>query len=320
MQAGSTTGQAGGMPLRKDPSPEVTALLRLQDHVISREQALGNGMSLETLRRLLKNGTWRKLDGGVYTNAPDDTWRRRAWCGLLVAGDRAVIGHDAAAFLHGLRPEPAEISIWVGREAWPSRRPGYEFVRGLRSGVGTLSRTRVEDTVLDLAARLNPDALCALVADAVHKRRTTERRLAAALRRRPWQRQRALLRDLVEQVETGVRSPLERRYLLSVERPHGLPEGRRQSVDHAGRHCDVTYDWGLIVELDGERHHGGSRAFDDMDRDNDHVLAGHPTLRLGWMQVTGAACESARKVSRALTALGWPGPPRRCPRCVTIPH
>ena len=64
----------------------------------------------------------------------------------------------------------------------------------------------------------------------------------------------------------GVHSLLEYRYVSRVERPHGLPPGRRQrAVTRAGR-CqfqDVAYEeYGVLAELDGQAAHpvGGGGA------------------------------------------------------------
>lgn len=114
---------------------------------------------------------------------------------------------------------------------------------------------------------------------------------------------------------------LEHAYLKRVEHPHGLPRPRRQSPKAVGRRGfrDVDYDeWGLIVELDGRYGHDDPRSRDaDLERDLDAaVFETKDSLRLGWGQVIGRPCSTARKVAVKLRNLGWQGAPTRCPNCV----
>jgi hypothetical protein len=96
-----------------------------------------------------------------------------------------------------------------------------------------------------------------------------------------------------------------------VERPHGLPTGRRQRRVMPGRtvaYRDVEY-LGLrtVIELDGRLGHEATEdRWDDMDRDIDAVLSGDITVRLGWRHVL-AACQAAQAVARILWARGWTG-------------
>ncbi|HQA30862.1 MAG TPA: type IV toxin-antitoxin system AbiEi family antitoxin domain-containing protein [Propioniciclava tarda] len=294
-------------------------LLHAQGRVVKREQALNHGISAEQLRRLLETGALRSVARGIYTDSPLDTWLLRAWTGVLLGGDQAVLGFASAAHLHQLWPEPKDVEVWVGRHAWPGPVDGFSFIRGVRRGVGVLARTRVEDTILDLAPRISGDEMCRLVADAIGSRRTSSQRIAQALRSRPRQPKRQLVQDMTDDVRAGVRSPLEHRYLTKVERAHGLPIGERQWSDGSGRLCDVRYKEGLLVELDGQRYHSGAVSFDDMNRDNDHVLTGVPTLRFGFPHGGPGACETARLVGQALARLGRVQPITTCPHCRRMP-
>lgn len=306
------------MNLSTLPRP-LRQLLELQEHVASREQVLGAGVTSTTLQRLVDSGQFRRLHRGIYTTAPDDTWPRSAWAGVLLVDGAAVLGRESALHLHGLGAAPDELALWVGRSAWPAPRPGIEFLRGSRRSIGLLPHTRVEDTVLDLAGRLSPDALCRLVADAVSQHKTSAEALRRAMAARTRQANRALLAELVAEVGQGVRSPLERRYLSNVERAHGLPTGTRQWRDQDGLLCDVGYDGGLLIELDGSTYHRGARSFDDMGRDNRHALRGQLTYRFGWPHATAWRCESASLVSAALLRLTGRRVGRPCRDCRRVP-
>ena len=128
--------------------------------------------------------------------------------------------------------------------------------------------------------------------------------------------------DALEDVEQGVRSNLEYRYVRGVERPHGLPRARRQvRVVRSGRVCylDNLYDEFLVgVELDGLVAHPPGERWRDFRRDNAGAADGIVTLRYGWADVTGRPCEVAGQVAAVLRRSGWPGTARACgPSCAS---
>ena len=120
-----------------------------------------------------------------------------------------------------------------------------------------------------------------------------------------------------QDVAGGAHSELERRYLVDVERAHGLPTGLRQ-LAVGGTRQDVHYD-GLAttVELDGRVvHQLSDAAWRDMVRDNSAAVRGVTTLRYGWQDVRHRPCAVAAQVASVLRANGWTGRPRPCgPGC-----
>ena len=114
--------------------------------------------------------------------------------------------------------------------------------------------------------------------------------MRAALARRARHRWRSVLLEVLNEASHGVASLLERRYLRDVERPHGLPSGRRNAQEvvagGAHRYRDVRYlSWRTVVELDGREAHPADAAFRDLRRDNDAVAYGDTVLRYGWRDV-----------------------------------
>lgn len=301
------------------PSPELTRLLRAQSGVVSRRQALGLGVPDKAIRRFLAEGHWTALAPGVFHAGTTPAWLARAWAGVLLGGPEAVLGGAAAGHLQGMVTEPPPVvSVFTGATHVRSSGASWEFRRVPRHGVGEPPRTRFADTLLDLCADGDDDAITRLIADHVAGSRGRRDQVLAVLRARPRHPHRALIRDVLSDVEEGVRSPLERRYRRDVERAHGLPPARRQARTHAGHRADCRYEpWGLLVELDGRAYHNGSRRFVDMQRDNEHVLQGSPTLRFGWLHVI-EACQTASVVGRALQLLGWSGEPSSCARCPQV--
>jgi hypothetical protein len=299
---------------RQHLSDDLVTLAERQARTLSREQLRGYGITDRVIHRMSLDGTLERLSLGVYATG-EGGWRQLAWAGVLLGGQRAVLGGAAAGHLHGLLKDPPDQILVFGAN-WRQHGQRWRFSEARRVGAGEPPRTRLAQTVVDLAAELDPDAIVSVVAEAIGRRglRQAEiRRVLAETTRHP---RRALLLDLVGEVVAGSRSPLELRYTREVERAHGLPTARRQEGPlHYG--TDVWYEeFGVLVELDGRAYHSGVAALDDMDRDNDHQLVGVITIRLGWRHVA-RPCQAAAKVARALRAHGWTGRLRPCPRCRT---
>lgn len=308
---------------RQPVPPALDQLAGFQARVVTREQALGLGLSRHALARLTGNGEWTQLARGAYlTAAVEPTWDALAWAGVLLGGQGARLGPRASAFKHGLRPAPETVDVLVPA-ARPIRIGGpWRFQRegdGVRSPrtVGSPPRLTVEDTVLDLCDEGGPGEVVSLVTTVCQKRLTTTDRLLRALRARSRHRHRKLLLDLLAEVAAGCESALEVHYARDVERAHGLPRGERQRSRLGLPHrTDVEYDgYQLLVELDGRAGHEGEGRFRDMRRDNAFMVARWLTLRYGWFDVVDRPCEVALQVAEALIECGWSGLPTRCPRC-----
>lgn len=152
-------------------------------------------------------------------------------------------------------------------------------------------------------------------------RLTTPARLLAALGERPRVAHRKLITDLIADLRDGACSVLERGYLHRVERPHGLPRGRRQARSRAtgaSTDQDVRYErYGVIVELDGRAYHDGPRARDDDARRDlaELATADRLTARVTYGLVFREQCRTAGWIAAILARQGWTGAVQRCPRC-----
>ena len=248
---------------RIDPSDDLLLLAAQQSGVVTAEQALGHGLTRASLKRLVDQGAWQRLTRGVFLlGVGEPTWLALAWAGTLIGGDRARLGFAAAGHLWGIVEDaPGTIPVLVPwttvlepREPWDFRRerPG---VRSDRSP-GSPSRTTLEDTVIDLCADATPRELVSFVTSAVQTGRTSATALLASVDRRARLSQRALLKELLTDVDEGAESPLELRYLHDVERRHQLPQARRQQRSARRRAVrDLRYEeFALLIELDGRTH------------------------------------------------------------------
>jgi hypothetical protein len=298
---------------------ELEMILKDQDRIVSRRQALDAGLSRAALEWKLRCGRWVTVHPGVYAAQTGRlTWQQRAWAAVLLYWP-AALSHESAL---GRETDPVHVAVDEARHL--VERPGIKLhrVRGFRERVFwnlTPPRIQYEHAVWDVAEQADELGAIAALADACRSKRTWPSRLAEVLASRARHRGRtwfeALLRDLAE----GTCSVLEQRW-LEEERLHGLPVGRRQKPATApGRRMfrDVEYEGlGFLVELDGRLGHDTTEERDrDFERDLDAAVDRLETVRLGYGQVMTRGCSTAAKVARVLRRRGWAGEFVRCPDC-----
>ncbi len=172
---------------------QLDAISRRQRGVVTRRQALQNGLTATDLHHLTRAGHWQRLMPGIYaTFAGRPPPAAMRWAAVLYAGPGAMLSHRSAAEESGLA-EPASTAIHV---LIPERRrvrphPGVVIHRSRHAPARKHARrqppqTRVEETVLDLAST-SADAKEALnwITVACTRQLTTADRLSAALSDRP---------------------------------------------------------------------------------------------------------------------------------------
>jgi hypothetical protein len=303
------------------------SIVAVQRGVISRAQLLAIGATDHDIRRLVRRRQWARLHSGVFVDhTGPPTWEQRAWAAVLAHAPAALAG-DSALHAHGVRgvlsaPANGPIRVCIDADRFVRPISGIRVERikdfAARCQLNTSPpRLRLEYAALSEAARKHrPASALALLADCVQQGKTTPPRLVDALDDLPRLRRRALLHDVLADVASGAYSVLEHRYLVEVERPHGLPTGSRQRRVRPGRtvaYRDVDY-LGLrtCVELDGRLgHEAATDRWDDLDRDLDAVASGDLTLRVAWGQVL-EPCRLASVVGSVLVARGWSGATRPC--------
>jgi hypothetical protein len=308
------------------------------------------GLPASTGRTKVRAGRWQPIVPGIFATFTGPVpVPARIWALVLHCGPGAVVGGEAALYLAGLRERPPErVVVCVPHGRRPVPRAGLQVRerRGLAQMThpgSSLPRLRVEEAVLDVADEQNcADGVVDILSAVVQRRLTTSERLTATLRRRPRHRWRALVWDVLGDTASGAHSVLERRYLVDVERAHGLPVGERNRpeplspdrraglgrpdgagrLDGAGRvrYRDVRYrQWSVVAELDGWWTHPPEAAFRDRARDNAAVRGGEVPLRYGWREVAGNPCGVAREVAAVLRDRGWTGAVRPCgPHCTAM--
>ena len=309
----------------------VGQLIKDQDGVVARRQALACGVDSAYVRRQLRNKAWLSVHPGVYvTHNGPLSWRQRAWCAVLDSAPAALSHASSVRATMGpadaRRTEAIHIAVADGRHV--STRDGIvvhhrtTFDADVQANLSP-PRVRLEEAVLDVAAGARNDIeVVAVLSEAVGGRRTTADRLLAAARRRTRLRCRSLIVAILADIRDGTCSALEYAYLTKVERPHGLPKPVRQSETRVGRRGfrDMEHpDLGLVVELDGRAFHDSVADRDrDMERDLDAAVEGDlDTRRLGWGQASVRPCVTAAKLARIFARRGWTGTPTACssPEC-----
>jgi hypothetical protein len=209
---------------------------------------------------------------------------------VLASGPRAVLSHDSAAAVWGIRN--AEAAIEISIPATVDRRP-----RGIR--VHRRKRLCAEDiccrdnipltcpvrTLLDLAPRLRAESLEAAINEADKQDPIDPDRLRTSLEGRRGEPGVAVLRAFLDcHTLLLTDSELERRFIPIASRA-GLPAPLTQQRVN-GYRVDSWPDLGLVVETDGLRYHRTpAQQARDRLRDQAHVAAGLTALRFTHAQV-----------------------------------
>lgn len=309
------------MEHRQDVPPALRRLIAVQRGMVTVEQSELLGVSDEALRRLVDQGHWSRPTKGLYDAAPLlGGLQKTAWAAVLLGGDCAAVGGEAALRLYGLSIEPQVVDVWV--------RPGTQpvAIRGVRVRRDFLERTahrqgrppriRVEDALIDVGQFMPTGRLVGLLSDAFRSHLTSPGAVGAVIRTRARVRGRRRIEAVLADLQ-GIESTLEYVYRRDVERAHGLPPARRQRSVSAGTRSDGLYEaFGVVIELDGRAFHQDAEAvFRDLARDNAHAELNLITLRYGSADVRGRPCEVASQVAAVLRARGWAGTTAQCPRC-----
>ena len=305
-------------------------LLREQEGVVTRRQLHDLGAEPHDVRRMLRRKELVPVHRGVFVDHTGHATRRqREWAAVLALAPAALhreTALEAAGLTRDWRPAGETlIHVMVDADRTPTELPGVKVER-VRDAAAWVApgrrppRATVEFAALKVAASRSGAAAIAVLADVCRQGLTTPPRLRSTLDLLIRLPRRAMLLELLDDVASGVHSVLEHRYLVDVERRHGLPTGARQvrvDTETGIVFRDVRYaEQRMLVELDGRFGHSDAEdQWDDLDRDLTAALAGALTVRLGWGQVL-KPCRVAAAVEVILRARGWEGSPVRCsPSC-----
>lgn len=314
-------------------SQRLASLAARQHSVITREQALGCGMTRRVVEyRIRGGGPWNVLLPGVYvthTGQPDEAAREMA--ALLYAGPQSVLTGVAALRRHGLsastpggpggsRSDMVDVLVPLA-----SRRVDVAFARLHRTGrlprgFAVTGEARVALPPRAVADAVRPmtdlNEVRALVAEAVQRRRCSIPHLAEELAAGPVNGS-ALLRRALAEVADGVRSAIEAdlRDLIRWARLPGPLYNPRLLVD--GKFLAMPDCWWPESGVAGE---ADSRAWHFSPSDWEQTLARHArmsahgiiVLHITAQRIRSQRREVADEIRQALAA------GRKPPRITTI--
>lgn len=294
-----------------DAEKAVLHLARAQHGALSRQQALGAGLSPSAIARRLATGEWLRLFRGAYRLAGSEcTFEQQVMAGTLAVGDGAVASHRAAAALVGMPGAPRWVEITVPRTArvevkgiiaHRTRLLSPEDVVSLRG----VPATRPARTIADLAGVYSKEKLGPMLDFALARRLVTRAQLEA---RASGRRHDDVLRELLDERPATARpigSEFEAclfRGLRAAGLPLPVPQYRVLMLDGCEVFLDFAYpDVKLAIEADSFVWHASLADWQrDRARNNELVAAGWSILPITYDLVVHNRAEAARQVRGAL--------------------
>ena len=256
-------------PSGESPDARCAALARDQHGLITRQQALACGLSVEQIRRRVQKGLWIREHDCVYRLAGTPaSWRQRLLAACFAGGRGSAASHRAAGQLWQLDAVPAGLVEITSKRR--IERPPLIVHRSSLAGweITTKHGIPVTDpyrTLLDLAALIKPRELerafesglrQQLVAVPVMAERLERRARSGRTGVRAW-------RALLEQRSPDLR-PTETDFEMLMNQlisRFGLPQPQRQVEirDREGRfihRADFAYpEARLVIEADSVTYH-----------------------------------------------------------------
>lgn len=263
-----------------------------QHGVVTRAQLLEVGLSADAIDHRIATARLHPVAVGVYAvGRPGLSQHGRWMAAVLACGPAAVLSHDSAATLWGVRgAHGSTVTVTVPPSAC-RRRPGVTAHRRSlepheREQIHRIPVTSIHRTLVDIAVQLSRDDLEAAINAADKHDLTTPTQLRAALEEHAGRPGVAILRAVLDRRTFALTdSQLERRF-LPIARRAGLTRpqtGRRLNG------FKVDFHWpelGLVVETDGLRYHRTpAQQARDRLRDQAHTAAGLTPLRFTHAQV-----------------------------------
>jgi very-short-patch-repair endonuclease len=288
----------------------IGALAETQHGVVSASQLRHLGVGREAVKHRVRCGRLRVVHRGVYRIGRPSL--RGMWlASVMASGQGAVLSHESAAGLWGLRPaRPGRTTVTVPANGGRGRA-GIRLHRTRNLDPDEVTRhhgipvTTPERTIVDLAAHLSRRELERAIDEADRLRLCDPGGLLAAAVRHRGRLGVAMLREVLTRHDVGstlTASELEERFLALCRRqripdPHvNAPVGR----------FTVDFLWPaarLIVETDGWASHRTRRAYEaDRERDAELAVLGYLVVRFTYRQVVAEPLVVAARVQSLLGA------------------
>ncbi len=294
--------------LRHDAA-QLWHLVREQHGVVTRQQLLESGLTTDAIEHRLAMRRLHRLWRGVYAVGRPEVSQKGRWIGAVMAcGSQALLSHSSAAVLWGLARATTGIDVVIPEGTY-RRRPGIRVHR--RSGLGAEHRRKVAgipvtdpvSTLIDLASHPPDWKLERALNEADRLDLVDLEAVRATIDLLPPRPGLARLRRVLGG-QPLTESGLERRF-LAIARLAGMPRPETQAVLDGYR---VDFYWprlGLVVEVDGWRHHRtAAEQATDHRRDQAHTAAGLTTLRFAESQIRFEQDEVRRTLTTVAAQVG----------------
>lgn len=289
--------------------------------MVSRRQLINLGLSPKAIERRVASARLHVLWRGVYAAGRPTVTAQGWWmAAVLACGTGAVLSHDSAARLWGMRgtntgyegrrvrPPVIHVSVPSNRSR---RLDGIRSHRRRQLGHTELAQregipvTTPARTLIDLATLLQPSQLEAAVNAADKLGLVDPEQLRRKVdHRRGTDGVKALRRLLDRQTFSLTDSELERRFLKLIRRA-GLPAPKTQQRIEGFRVDFLWLELRLVVETDGLRYHRtAAQQAKDRLRDQALVAKGLTVLRFTHAQVVfepSRVVETLRAVLKSIS-------------------
>jgi hypothetical protein len=266
--------------------PSLSAILRRQDAVISRRQALDCGMTPDALaHRIRPGGPWQRLLPGVYlTNTGVPIVTQKEMAALLHAGPEGVLTGAAALRALGITTaEPALFDVLVPMSRAPqstafvvvhrtARMPERIIRQGSRSYA--LAPRALADTARGLTDLREARSL---IISAIQRGACPPEALRRELSDGPV-RHSALLRQVLGEAAEGTRSVAEADFMELIARsrlPKPMFNARLLTADGTFISCPDAWwpEAGVAAEVDSREYHLGPDGWQETMRRHDAMIA-----------------------------------------------
>ena len=272
----------------------VADLVGRQCGVATRAQLRAAGVTDGQIRAAIAARRWQAFGRTtVVMHNAALTERQREWVAVLLVPKPAALAGLTGACLAGLSGFTddrvhvlVEHATHTGLPSWiaihESRRFSPSDIVALQPPRTAPARCVVDAATWSRSAR----RACAILCAAVQQRITTSNRLAAALTVAGSVRHVQVMRAVLGDISGGGHT-LAEIDLAPLARAAGLAPPRRQALRREPngrvRYVDAEFDLPdgtvLAVEIDGAMHLRPTTWWDDLDRQNELVIAGSPVLR-----------------------------------------
>lgn len=281
--------------------------------LLTREQAVGIGMSRSMVEQRIESGIWVIRHPGVYAIAGTPmSWNHKAMAAVLAAGSDAVASHLTAAALHGLDGvDRTRVAVTVGGTT-ALRLQGVMVHRSLvltppdRSSIDGIPVMSVACTLVHCTGLLSMGQLARIVDDALVRRLVTIAEIAETAERfgpapgRRMKTLRLLVAERGSEADTAGSRPEMR--LFRVLRAGGLPEPVGQHRVRCGPKeyfIDAAYpEVRLALEYQGFDAHRTRVAFDGDAKRTRRLVAA------GWRVLTFTSKDTDAEIVQSVRAFG----------------